>query len=124
MRAKQLRRALEDLAEEGVTQVFRPILRGQWIVGVVGQLQIEVLSARIATEYKIAVEFEPVPYETTRWVTADDPALVKRFIIRHRGSMAEDRDGGLVFLARNTWELNRTVEEWPGLRFMKTRERA
>jgi len=124
MRAKQLRRALEDLAEEGVTQVFRPVLGGQWIVGLVGQLQLDVLSARIAAEYKVPVGFEPAPYETARWVTADDAALLKRFAERNRGSLAEDRDGAPVFLARNLWELNRTAEDWPGLSFHKTRERA
>jgi peptide chain release factor 3 len=123
MRMKQLRRALEDLAEEGVTQVFRPILGSQWIVGVVGQLQLEVLSSRIATEYKIAVGFEMAPYETARWVASDDPALLKQFIEQNRGSLAEDRDGAPVFLARDSWELNRIVRDWPKLRFLKTRER-
>jgi peptide chain release factor 3 len=124
MRAKQMRRALEDMAEEGVTQVFRPILGGQWIVGVVGQLQLEVLASRIASEYKTPLDFEVVPFETTRWVSGDDPAEVKRFVESHRSSMAEDRDDVPVFLARNAWELNRTIEEWPQLRFLATRERA
>ena len=124
MRAKQLRRALEDLAEEGVTQVFRPMIGASWIVGVVGQLQLEVLASRIASEYKIAVGFEPVPYETARWVAGDDPAEIKRFIERHRITLAEDRDDAPVFLARNHWELNRTMEEWPDLKFLKIRERA
>ncbi len=95
-----------------------------WIVGVVGQLQLEVLASRIATEYKIAVGFEPAPYETARWIAGDDPALVKSFIERHRGSLAEDRDEAPVFLARNGWELNRTIEDWPNLQFLETRERA
>jgi peptide chain release factor 3 len=124
MRAKQLKRALEDLAEEGVTQLFRPILGSQWIVGVVGQLQLEVLSSRIATEYKIAMGFEMAPYETARWIASDDPAALKDFIERHRASIAEDRDDAPVFLARDSWELNRIVRDWPKLRFLKTRERA
>jgi len=123
MRAKQLRRALEDLAEEGVTQVFRPMFGAQWIVGVVGQLQLEVLAARIDAEYKIAVGFEGAPYETARWVSGDS-AEVKRFVERRRAEMAEDRDGAPVFLARNAWELNRTIDDWPELRFDATRERA
>ncbi|MET4807855.1 peptide chain release factor 3 [Limibacillus sp. MBR-115] len=124
MRAKQLRRALEDLAEEGVTQVFRPLLGSEWIVGVVGQLQLEVLASRIAAEYKIAAGFETAPYEAARWVTAEDPAEMKRFQERHRASMAEDRDSGPVFMARNSWELNRTIQDWPKIGFHKTRERA
>ncbi|MFO1190028.1 MAG: peptide chain release factor 3 [Alphaproteobacteria bacterium] len=124
MRAKQLRRALEDLAEEGVTQVFRPLLGSNWIVGVVGQLQLDVLASRIAAEYKIAVGFEGAPYETARWVAGIDPAMVARFIESHRASMAEDRDNAPVFLARNMWDLNRTIQDWPDLKFLTTRERS
>ena len=124
MRAKHLRRALEDLAEEGVTQVFRPMLGAQWIVGVVGQLQIDVLASRIASEYKIAVGFEGAPYETARWITSDDPAMLKSFIERHRENLAQDRDDAPVFLSRDVWELNRAIEKWPQIRFLTTRERA
>ncbi len=53
MKAKQLRRSLEDLAEEGVTQVFRPLIGAYWIVGVVGHLQLDVLASRLAAEYRL-----------------------------------------------------------------------
>ncbi|MEX2450305.1 MAG: peptide chain release factor 3 [Rhodospirillales bacterium] len=124
MRAKQLRRALEDLAEEGVMQVFRPMLGAEWIVGVVGQLQLEVLASRIAAEYKIAAGFEAAPFETARWVSGGDPGALKDFIARHRASMAHDRDDAPVFLARNGWELNRVIEESPNIGFQATRERS
>ena len=39
MKSKHLKRALEQLAEEGVTRVFKPLVGGDWIVGVVGALQ-------------------------------------------------------------------------------------
>ncbi len=124
IRAKQLRRALEDMAEEGVTQVFRPMLGAQWIVGVVGPLQLDVLSSRISSEYNIKVGFEAAPFETARWVSSEDPAILKRFIERNHGNLAEDRDNAPVFLARNAWELNRTISDWSGLRFLTTRERS
>jgi len=123
MRAKQLKRAFDDLAEEGVTQVFRPVIGSAWIVGVVGQLQLDVLRSRVAAEYKIDVDFEASSFETARWV-AGDPAELKRFTDRNRGSLAEDRDGAPVYLARNTWDLNRTIQDWPDLQFTATRERA
>jgi len=123
IKAKQMRRALEDLAEEGVTQVFRPVLGSQWIVGVVGPLQIEVLASRIAAEYDVKVGFEPAPFETARWVSSEDPAELKRFVEANRGSLAEDRDDAPVFMARNAWELNRTTQDWPNLTFRTTRER-
>ena len=123
-KSKQLRSALEDLAEEGVVQAFRPMLGSNWIVGVVGQLQLEVMASRVAVEYKVGIAFEPAPFETARWVDSTDPAELKKFLEDRRAVMAEDRDGAPVLLARNMWELNRTMEEWPKVQFYKTRERA
>src|SRR5262249_13936243 len=51
MKAKHLKRALESLAEEGVTQVFKPLIGAQWTIGVVGQLQLDVLKSRLQAEY-------------------------------------------------------------------------
>jgi len=122
MRAKHLRKALEHFAEEGASQVFKPLLGSDWIVGVVGPLQFEVLAARIEAEYGIQARFETAPVDAARWVESDDTALVKRFVDANRSALAQDHDGALVFLARNGWHLNRTMEDFPGLRFLKTRE--
>ncbi len=124
MKAKHLKKALESLAEEGVTQVFRPMIGADWIVGVVGQLQIDVLATRIETEYGIKVGFEAAPFYSARWVDGEDPAELKRFLDRNQSSAAEDRDGAPVYMARNSWDLNRAIEDWPKLKFTATRERA
>ena len=123
MRAKHLKRALEDLAEEGVTQVFRPVLDSSYIVGVVGQLQLDVLAQRIANEFKVQASFEPAPFDTARWVSGP-PDPLRRFLDRNKSAIAEDRDGAPVFLSRNFFDLNRTQEDWPELTFSKTRERS
>ena len=123
MKAKHLRRGLEDLAEEGVTQVFRPISGSDWIVGVVGQLQLDVLATRITGEYGVKLRVEAAPYATARWVTSDKPAELRRFTDKVGSQLAEDRDGSLVLLARNAWDLNRMREDWPALQFHATRER-
>ncbi|MGK2740260.1 peptide chain release factor 3 [Tepidicaulis sp. LMO-SS28] len=122
MKLKHLRRALESLAEEGVTQVFKPRLGANWVVGVVGALQLEVLKDRIAAEYGIDVGFEQAPYETARWVTAE-PAELKRFMDANQGSMADDRDGAPVFMAKSGWEVGYVSEKWPDVTFSATRER-
>jgi peptide chain release factor 3 len=123
LKAKHLQRALESLAEEGVTQVFKPMLGSQWFVGVVGQLQLDVLAQRIATEYGLVVSFEAGLYETARWLKAEDPAELKKFMDAHKGNMAEDRDGAPVFLAKSTWELGYTADKWPAVKFTATKER-
>jgi len=123
MKSKHLKRALEQLAEEGITRVFRPLLGGDWIIGVVGSLQLDVLAARIKSEYELGVRFEPAPYETARWI-GGDPAEVKRFIDANRSALAEDHDGVPVFLARNAWDLERMTKDWPAIQFTATREQA
>jgi peptide chain release factor 3 len=123
MRAKQLRKALEDLAEEGVTQVFRPMSGAEWIVGVVGALQLDVLSSRIEQEYSVPVAFEPAPFDTARWIFSEDAARLKLFIEQNKSAMSEDREGAPVYLVRNTWELNRMKDNFPEIVFSGTRER-
>jgi peptide chain release factor 3 len=106
-----------------VTQLFKPLIGSQWIVGVVGQLQLEVLISRLEAEYRVAASFEPSPYETARWISGD-PAELKRFMEDNRPAMAEDRDGAPVFMARDTWELNYVTQRETAIRFSATRERA
>ncbi len=61
MKAKKLRQALQELAEEGVVQLFRPQDGSPPIVGVVGTLQLDVLIARLQGEYGVAIGFEACP---------------------------------------------------------------
>ncbi len=124
MRAKHLGRALEQLAEEGAARVFRPRMGSTWIVGVVGTLQFDVLADRIRTEYNIPVIFESTSLHTARWVEADDPRLLERFTSANESAMADDHTGAPVFLARNAWHLERTAEDWPDVRLLKSVEQA
>jgi peptide chain release factor 3 len=124
MRAKQMRKGLQDLAEEGVIRVFRPAIGSNWIVGVVGALQLEVLATRMEGEYGVKVDFEPSPYEVARWVSSEDPAEVKRLMATHRSIMAEDQDDDPVLLIRNPWELGRFEQEWPKVKFGTVKERS
>ncbi|WP_294191530.1 peptide chain release factor 3 [uncultured Sphingomonas sp.] len=121
-KTKQLRKALDDMAEEGVTQVFYPEIGSNWIVGVVGQLQLEVLISRLEAEYKVAAGLEPAPFDTARWVTGD-AADLKAFADLNRGAMAKDRDGNPVFLAKSAWEIGYVADRYPKVRFNATRER-
>ncbi|MBL4721235.1 MAG: peptide chain release factor 3 [Alphaproteobacteria bacterium] len=124
MRMKHLERALRQLAEEGAAQTFKTSLGSEWIVGVVGPLQFEVMADRIRTEYNVPVRFEPVEMYTARWLDADDARDLKKFSDANPASLAEDHDGAPVHLARNAWALGRAEEDWPDIRFAKTKEHA
>jgi len=121
MKAKHLGRALQQLAEEGAARVIKPSVGADWIVGVVGSLQFEVMADRIRTEYDIPVHFEPTELMTARWVGGEQQML-KKFLDGNRAAVGVDHDGEPVFLARNAWHLNKATDDWPDLQFMKTRE--
>ena len=116
LRAKHLGKALRQLAEEAAG-VFKPMIGTDWIVGVVGALQFDVLADRIRTEYDVPVCFEPTDLYTARWIEADDRRKLKAFIDANRSAMSEDHDGDPVFLARNIWHLDRTRDDYPDIRF-------
>ncbi|MBS1240296.1 MAG: peptide chain release factor 3, partial [Proteobacteria bacterium] len=121
-KTKQLRKALDDLSEEGVIQVFYPELGGQWIVGVVGQLQLDVLVSRLEAEYKVEAGLEAAPFDTARWLKGTEEAL-KAFEQFNRANLARDRDGDMVFLAKSAWDVGYQQEKNPELAFSATKER-
>ncbi len=123
LKAKHLKKALEGLAEEGVTQLFRPLLGADFIVGAVGPLQFEVMADRLSGEYALDVLFEPAPYAEARWITGQRADL-DDFASKHRSAIAEDIDGQTVFLAKSAWEIGYVQERYPKVAFERTRERA
>ena len=126
LKAKHLKKALDGLAEEGVTQLFRPELGSDFIVGAVGQLQFEVMADRLGEEYGLEVIFEPSPYAEARWIAATPDAGkadVEDFMSKYRGQMARDIDDDPVFLAKSSWETGYVMERFPKIAFTKTKER-
>ena len=121
-KTKQLRKALDDLSEEGVIQVFYPEIGAQWIVGVVGQLQLDVLISRLEAEYKVEAVLEPAPFDTARWLKGSETVL-KGFAEFNKMNLAKDRDGDPVFLARSAWDVGYQQEKNPDIAFSTTKER-
>jgi peptide chain release factor 3 len=124
MKQKHLRKALDALGEEGVTQVFKPVTGGDLIVGAVGALQFDVLDERMKAEYGLEVVFETSPYQAARWVSADARAELEGFIEKSKAQMAEDVDGAPVFLGKSGWEIGYVQEKNPKVRFSAVKERS
>jgi peptide chain release factor 3 len=122
MKAKKLREALQQLAEEGVVQLFVPVDGSPAIVGVVGALQLDVLADRLANEYGVPASFEPVRYEVMRWISSADPRKLEDFIAANRFSIAHDLDGDPVFMAQSDFSLNYTLERAPEVRTAEIKE--
>ena len=122
MKAKKLRSALEELAEEGVVQLFTPLDGSGAIVGVVGALQLDVLKDRLAQEYGVPVDFETTRFEVLRWITGTDKKTLDTFVEGNRFSIAQDLDGAPVLLASSPFNLNYTLERAPGISAQKIKE--
>jgi len=118
IRAKKLREALREMAEEGVVQVFSPLDGTPPIVGVIGALQLDVLADRLLNEYGLQTGFDPAPCDTVRWIQADNPTDLQRFVERNRSSVASDLDEAKVYLASSVFNLQWAAERNPEIRFV------
>ncbi len=121
LKAKHLGKALEQLAEEGAARVFKPYSSPDWVVGVVGPLQFDVLRDRIRSEYEIPVKFEATSLYTARWVSCGDAAALKKFIDENQSSIAQDHDSDPVFMARNAWHLQDAEDKYKDIVFSATK---
>ncbi|MFC1460727.1 peptide chain release factor 3 [Microvirga arabica] len=122
MKAKKLREALQQMAEEGVVQLFVPQDGSGAIVGVVGALQLDVLKERLAAEYGLPIDYEPTRFSICRWITADDPRELDKFIESHLSSMARDLDDAPVFMAPNQFNLQYEVDRYKAIQFSDVKD--
>ncbi len=117
IKAKKLREALQQMAEEGVVQIFSPLDGLPPIVGVIGSLQLDVLADRLEQEYGLPTAFETVSFDVVRWIEADEPKQLQDFIDKNKSALATDLDGDHVFLAASDFALNWAAERAPDIRF-------
>ena len=124
LKMKALSKGLEQLCEEGATQLFKPLRNNELILGAVGQLQFEVVAFRLQDEYGVSCVFEPVNVATARWIACNDARKLEEFRSRAYEQLALDHSGTLVYLAPSRVNLELTLERWPQVSFRETREHA
>ncbi|MGI1678737.1 MAG: peptide chain release factor 3 [Cellvibrionaceae bacterium] len=122
LKTKQLQKGLQQLAEEGSTQVFFPKKNNDIVVGAVGMLQFEVVAYRLKDEYKVDAIYENINVNTVRWVDSTDVKKFAEFEKKCLDNLAIDGGGHLSYLAPTRVNLNLTEERYPDVRFRSTRE--
>jgi len=122
LRMKALQKGLDQLCEEGATQLFRPYRNNDLILGAVGILQFDVVAHRLKDEYGVDCRFEPVKVATARWVECPDDRTEQQFRDKAHDYLAEDQGGALVYIAPTRVNLELAIEKWPGVQFHATRE--
>ena len=122
MKAKHLQKGLTQLAEEGVIQVFRPLLSNHFVLGAVGMLQFDITMERLKAEYGVDATYENVDYHVARWIGTHDAKNLAEFEKNNAANMAIDAEGTKAYLTTSEWQLNYCMERWPKISFFKTRE--
>ncbi len=122
LKMKQLQKGLEQLCEEGATQLYRPLNNNDLILGAVGVLQFDVVAQRLKDEYKVECQFETVAVQIARWVQCKDEKKLEEFKNKASQNLAIDHGGELVYIAPTRVNLGMTQERWPDVEFHATRE--
>lgn len=122
LKMKQLQKGIQQLSEEGSTQVFFPLNNNDIIVGAVGQLQFDVVTYRLKDEYGVEAIYEPVNVYTARWVESEDSRKIEELKRKVPDGVALDGGGHLTYLASTRVNLSLTEERYPDLKFRSTRE--
>jgi peptide chain release factor 3 len=119
MKRKQLQKGIEQLAEEGTIQLFsEPGREKDPILGVVGELQFDVLRFRLEHEYGAKVELERLGYSYARWV--EGPSTPQELTRARIAMGVTDQDNRPVALLRDDWELRRAQQDNPSWKFSGT----
>ncbi|PWU31900.1 peptide chain release factor 3 [Pseudomonas sp. RW407] len=122
LKSKQLRQGLQELAEEGATQVFFPERNNDIILGAVGVLQFDVVASRLKEEYKVECAYENINVWSARWIECKDEKKLKEFKDKAFENLSVDGGGHLTYLAPTRVNLSLMEERWPDITFRATRE--
>lgn len=122
LKSKQLQKGLQQLSEEGATQVFMPLRNNDLIVGAVGVLQFDVVAFRLKEEYKVECDYDAINVFTARWVYCKDEKKLDDFKKKAWDQLSIDGGGCLTYLAPSRVNLALMEERWPDIEFRETRE--
>ena len=124
MKRKQFVKGISQLSEEGAIQTFIRTETGRedFLVGVVGVLQFEVLEHRLKGEYGAQIIIEPLPYRFVRWVRSS-PAPIEDLKLTSSSARAQDSAGRKVLLFENEWSIRLAGENNEGLELSDTAKR-
>lgn len=125
LKEKQYHKGLDQLAEEGVVQIFsKPHQPNVRVLGVVGQLQLEVLQYRMEHEYGARCSYKPIDLSIAHWMASDDKKALEDFVDEHAKRVLVDIRGTYVLMSESPWQFERVKANNPALRFYATSEMA
>ena len=128
LKRKQFVKGVEQIAQEGAIQIFREPASGmeEVIVGVVGQLQFEVLEYRLKNEYNVEVVREMLPYEHLRWIENVDLDTFDyhTLTLTSDTKVVQDMRGNYLLLFTSPWNITWAMDHNDGLELAEFSENA
>jgi peptide chain release factor 3 len=120
-RYKQFHRGLEQLEEEGAIQVLvsADAMQREYVLAAVGELQFDVVAARLQGEYGVETSVERLPHVAARWLVGDPAALARMRWPYGEVLRLRDREGRLVVLFRSARDIDYCIEKNPGVTFRR-----
>ncbi|TMV18573.1 peptide chain release factor 3 [Paenibacillus thermoaerophilus] len=117
LKQKQFLKGIDQLTEEGTIQVFKTAGFEELVLGVVGQLQFEVLDYRMKHEYGVEIQLQRLPFQFARWLVGDkiDPSK-----FRINSQLVKDKKDNFVALFENEYAMRTAMEKNPDLQFLET----
>ncbi len=118
MKRKQFLKGVSQIAQEGAIQIFQEYNTGmeEILVGVVGELQFDVLTYRLKNEYNVEVKLDKLPYEYIRWIENKNEIDVGRIQGTSDMKRIKDLKENPLLLFVNSWSIGMVEERNPGLK--------
>lgn len=109
---KQFQKGLHELVGEGAVQVLYSVVSAKTdpILAAIGQLQFEVFEYRMAHEYGVETNLEPLGFSVARWVAGGWTALEKAGKL-YNCVTVKDMWERPVLLFRNEWNVSQLMSE-------------
>jgi peptide chain release factor 3 len=121
-KSKQLEKGIQYLTDEGLAQLFTQNLGNKKVVGVVGELQFDVLKYRLLHEYGASVEFLHMPAYKAFWLKYEDKNDIQDLLSIRSHSLYYDKNSNLVFIADTEYSFRMAKEKNPKVKFLSAIE--
>ncbi len=117
-KTKQLEKGLNQLTDEGLAQLFLQPDTNRKVIGVVGELQFDVIKYRLLQEFGATVEFGHMNAYKAFWLKYDSEEDIEEIKRLRSNSLYIDKTDELVFIAESSFALSRAREKNSNVEFL------
>ena len=124
MKGKHLEKGLQQLSEEGATQLFTRPTTGEKMLGAVGALQFEVVKFRLEDEYNVHADYEGTPFTSVRWLKFPNKKVEDKFKQDYSSVILFDGKDRICFGVKSPWDLKLCQDKNEDVKFFKNSDYA